>query len=177
MVGLAASAAGHGSWVESFSAGTSAMSVSPCSATDVPALTRADPACDLGSGQHHHRDHEPRVQLPQGGMAPGPVLPGCDLALRRRWVPGLGPEPSILALRRYLRSVYLVDPLHQPSRHGRYLVRPSVKDSKLCSSDSHGSTFITGRYFNESGWQSKPYVYLLGWAYTTIASGADASAQ
>ena len=31
---------------------------------------------------------------------------------------------------------------------------------------------MTSRFYNESGWSSKPYVYLLGWQYTTIASGA-----
>ncbi|WVR03997.1 hypothetical protein IAU60_000996 [Kwoniella sp. DSM 27419] len=32
-------------------------------------------------------------------------------------------------------------------------------------------------FYNTTGWSSKPYVYLLGWQFTTIASGADASAH
>ncbi|WWD08839.1 hypothetical protein V865_006953 [Kwoniella europaea PYCC6329] len=38
-----------------------------------------------------------------------------------------------------------------------------------------GDTFTT--FYNTTGWTSKPYVYLLGWQFTTIASGADASAH
>nr|XP_019050170.1 amino acid/metabolite permease [Kwoniella bestiolae CBS 10118]OCF29100.1 amino acid/metabolite permease [Kwoniella bestiolae CBS 10118] len=38
-----------------------------------------------------------------------------------------------------------------------------------------GDTFTT--FYNTTGWSSKPYVYLLGWQFTTIASGADASAH
>nr|XP_018264501.1 amino acid/metabolite permease [Kwoniella dejecticola CBS 10117]OBR86659.1 amino acid/metabolite permease [Kwoniella dejecticola CBS 10117] len=38
-----------------------------------------------------------------------------------------------------------------------------------------GHTFTT--FYNTTGWSSKPYVYLLGWQFTTIASGADASAH
>ncbi|WWC87680.1 uncharacterized protein L201_002571 [Kwoniella dendrophila CBS 6074] len=38
-----------------------------------------------------------------------------------------------------------------------------------------GDTFNT--FYNTTGWSSKPYVYLLGWQFTTIASGADASAH
>lgn len=32
-------------------------------------------------------------------------------------------------------------------------------------------------WMNETGWSSKPYVFMLGWSYCTIASGHDASAQ
>ncbi|WRT65491.1 uncharacterized protein IL334_002434 [Kwoniella shivajii] len=32
-------------------------------------------------------------------------------------------------------------------------------------------------FYNTTGWTSRPYVYLLGWQFTTIASGADASAH
>ncbi|OCF45080.1 amino acid/metabolite permease [Kwoniella heveanensis CBS 569] len=38
-----------------------------------------------------------------------------------------------------------------------------------------GPTFTD--FYNTTGWSSKPYVYLLGWQFTTIASGADASAH
>ncbi|OWZ59859.1 amino acid/metabolite permease [Cryptococcus neoformans c45] len=33
------------------------------------------------------------------------------------------------------------------------------------------------QFYNTTGWSSKPYVYILGWQYTSIASGADASAH
>lgn len=32
-------------------------------------------------------------------------------------------------------------------------------------------------WMNETGWDNKPYVFVLGWSYCTIASGHDASAQ
>ncbi|KAK8861393.1 hypothetical protein IAR55_002212 [Kwoniella newhampshirensis] len=33
------------------------------------------------------------------------------------------------------------------------------------------------KFYNTTGWSSRPYVYILGWQFTTIASGADASAH
>lgn len=36
---------------------------------------------------------------------------------------------------------------------------------------------ISTSFFNSSGWSSRGYVYMLGWQYSTIASGADASAH
>lgn len=36
---------------------------------------------------------------------------------------------------------------------------------------------ISTDFYNASGWSSKFYVYVLGWQYCTIASGADASAH
>ncbi|RXK41391.1 hypothetical protein M231_01296 [Tremella mesenterica] len=45
----------------------------------------------------------------------------------------------------------------------------------IASRPSHAS--FRHMYFNDTGFSSKAYVYLLGWTYTTIASGADASAH
>jgi hypothetical protein len=36
---------------------------------------------------------------------------------------------------------------------------------------SRGAKIRTDLFYNHSGWSSKPYVYLLGWQYSTIASG------
>nr|XP_019012267.1 uncharacterized protein I206_03113 [Kwoniella pini CBS 10737]OCF51048.1 hypothetical protein I206_03113 [Kwoniella pini CBS 10737] len=41
----------------------------------------------------------------------------------------------------------------------------------------HRSEDTLSKFYNTTGWSSKPYVYLLGWQFTTIASGADASAH
>ena len=34
-----------------------------------------------------------------------------------------------------------------------------------------GGSIRTDRFYNNSGWNSKAYVYMLGWQYSTIASG------
>ena len=36
---------------------------------------------------------------------------------------------------------------------------------------------MTQIYYNETGWSSRVYVFLLGWEFCTIASGMDASAH
>ncbi|KIR69184.1 amino acid/metabolite permease [Cryptococcus bacillisporus CA1873] len=41
----------------------------------------------------------------------------------------------------------------------------------------HDPGDMFNQFYNTTGWSSKPYVYILGWQYTTIASGADASAH
>lgn len=41
----------------------------------------------------------------------------------------------------------------------------------------HDPGDMFNQFYNTTGWSSRPYVYILGWQYTTIASGADASAQ
>lgn len=43
--------------------------------------------------------------------------------------------------------------------------------SVLVSEVRKGGRIQTDRFFNASGWDSKAYVYLLGWQYSTIASG------
>lgn len=43
--------------------------------------------------------------------------------------------------------------------------------SVLVSEVRKGGSIRTDRFYNNSGWKSKPYVYLLGWQYSTIASG------
>jgi hypothetical protein len=41
----------------------------------------------------------------------------------------------------------------------------------LVSEVKKGGSIRTDRFYNGSGWNSKAYVYLLGWQYSTIASG------
>ncbi|WWD16702.1 hypothetical protein CI109_101133 [Kwoniella shandongensis] len=41
----------------------------------------------------------------------------------------------------------------------------------------HNPGDLFTKFYNTTGWSSKPYVYILGWQFTTIASGADASAH
>lgn len=43
--------------------------------------------------------------------------------------------------------------------------------SVLVAEVRKGGRIQTDRFFNSSGWDSKTYVYLLGWQYSTIASG------
>jgi hypothetical protein len=43
--------------------------------------------------------------------------------------------------------------------------------SVLVTEVRKGGRIQTDRFFNSSGWDSKTYVYLLGWQYSTIASG------
>jgi hypothetical protein len=43
--------------------------------------------------------------------------------------------------------------------------------SVLVSEVRKGGSIRTDRFYNHSGWNSKSYVYLLGWQYSTIASG------
>lgn len=43
--------------------------------------------------------------------------------------------------------------------------------SVLVTEVRKGGRIQTDRFFNQSGWDSKTYVYLLGWQYSTIASG------
>lgn len=43
--------------------------------------------------------------------------------------------------------------------------------SVLVSEVRKGGSIRTDRFYNHSGWSSKSYVYLLGWQYSTIASG------
>ncbi|WVO13217.1 hypothetical protein L204_100830 [Cryptococcus depauperatus] len=41
----------------------------------------------------------------------------------------------------------------------------------------YGPGAMLKQFYNTTGWNSKSYVYMLGWVYTCIASGADASAH
>ncbi|WVQ79073.1 hypothetical protein IAT38_001167 [Cryptococcus sp. DSM 104549] len=41
----------------------------------------------------------------------------------------------------------------------------------------HDPSDMFKEFYNTTGWSSKAYVYILGWQFTTIASGADASAH
>lgn len=52
----------------------------------------------------------------------------------------------------------------------------SLSESTESRSTSNASV-SPEQFFNNSGWTSKPYVFVLGWSYCTIASGHDASAQ
>ncbi|KAL7419653.1 hypothetical protein Q5752_005567 [Cryptotrichosporon argae] len=41
----------------------------------------------------------------------------------------------------------------------------------------HYGSEIVSSYYNNTGWSSRSYVYFLGWQYTSIATGFDASAH
>lgn len=45
----------------------------------------------------------------------------------------------------------------------------------LVSEVRKGGSIRTDRFYNNSGWKSQTYVYLLGWQYSTIASGVVSS--